>query len=280
MKKVITVIAALVAVLAITSGAVAAHKWLITSSTQIKPGSISYANLSAEAKKKLAQVGFGLGQQGPAGPQGAKGDTGAAGSAGGQGPKGDKGDDGAQGVAGPQGAQGPKGDKGDPGTSLGVWGGFTITGRDDTGCATTSSQEVWAHDNETRSYAVTAAPDGSGYLVTRYDLNGSYTTIPGAHDPGCAGTAFTSAQTGTFNGVWTMKVTIDGTGPVDYNPEAQPSGPSWDQFLTAVFGVDSNDSHVSTVSYEFDYKNTCHDHWRDSYYGGSFYSSGGISNCT
>jgi hypothetical protein len=118
--------------------------------------------------------------------------------------------------------------------------------------------------------------------VTRYDLKGSYTTIPGMHDPGvagCAGAAFTSAQTGAFNGVWTMKVNIDAATPVDYNPDATPSGSSWDEFLTSVFDVDSNDSHVSTVSYEFDYDNSCGNHWRDSYYNGAFYSSGGILNC-
>ena len=52
---------------------------------------------------------------------------------------------------------------------------------------------------------------------------------------------------------------------------------SWDDYLTAVFGVDSNSSHVTTTSYEFDYYNSCHD--RDSYYNGAFYSSGGIPNC-
>jgi hypothetical protein len=46
-----------------------------------------------------------------------------------------------------------------------------------------------------------------------------------------------------------------------------------------VFGVDSNRSHVTTTSYESDYYNSCHDHWRDSYYNGAFYSSGGIPNC-
>ena len=76
-----------------------------------------------------------------------------------------------------------------------------------------------------------------------------------------------------------MKVTVTGSTPVDYNPDATPASPSWDDFLTAVFGVDSNDSHVTTTSYEFDYYNSCHDHWRDSYYGGAFYESGGIQNC-
>jgi hypothetical protein len=34
------------------------------------------------------------------------------------------------------------------------------------------------------------------------------------------------------------------------------------------------------VSYEFDYYSGCNsDHWRDSYYGGTFYASGGIGVC-
>jgi hypothetical protein len=215
------------------------------------------------------------GANGPSGPAGAKGDTGAAG---------------ANGAAGPQGQKGDKGDKGDngnpgePGTNpVGQWGGFDIQGREDTGCITAESQEVWAHDNETRFFAVVPAQDGSGYFVTRYDLKGTYTTVIGAHDPGASGcdsAAFTAEQSGPFNGVWTMKVSIDGAHPVDYNPDAPPpEGSSWDDFLNAVFGVDSNDSHVTTTSYEFDYYNTCGDHWRDSYYNGTFFSSGGISVC-
>jgi hypothetical protein len=164
----------------------------------------------------------------------------------------------------------------------GDFGGFTITGRDDTGCLTATDQEVWAHDNETRYFRVVPAPDGSGYFVTRYDVKGTYTTIQGMHDPGvanCAGEAFTSAQSGKFNGVWTMKVAVTAAAPVDYNPDAEPEGPTWDDFLTAVFGVDSNSSHVTTTSYEFDYYNSCGDHWRDSYYNSAFYASGGIKNC-
>ena len=93
MKKGITLIAVLVAVLAVTSGAFAAAKhYLITSSSQIKDGAVSAADLSPTARKALqgekGNTGA-AGQQGPAGAQGLKGDTGA------QGPKGDKGDSGA-----------------------------------------------------------------------------------------------------------------------------------------------------------------------------------------
>jgi hypothetical protein len=89
LKKTAGVIAVLAALL-LASGAVAAKKYLITSSAQIKPGTISYANLSTGVQDRLGQPGAN-GPAGPAGPQG---------------PKGDKGDTGA---AGPQGPQGPKG---------------------------------------------------------------------------------------------------------------------------------------------------------------------------
>ncbi len=196
---------------------------------------------------------------------------------------GKNGSNGAPGPAGPAGAKGDKGDPGTPGTNpVAQWGPYHITGREDGGC--NSGQEVWAHDTEDRYFVVTPAQDGTGYYVTRYDLNGTYTTIIDAHDPGsgssCDGDQFSSQQSGPFNGVWTMKVTITGADPVDYNPDAQPEGSTWDDFLTAVFGVDSSDSHVTTTSYEFDYYNSCGDHWRDSQYNdGTFYSSGGIGIC-
>jgi hypothetical protein len=91
LKKGITLIAALVAVLAVTSGAFAANHYLITSSSQIKNGVISASDLSSAARKALK------------GQQGSKGDTGAAGPqghAGVQGPKGDPGSEGPQGPAG------------------------------------------------------------------------------------------------------------------------------------------------------------------------------------
>jgi hypothetical protein len=91
LKKAITLIAALVAVLAVTSGAFAANHYLITSSSQIKNGAISASDLSSAARKALK------------GQQGSKGNTGATGA---QGPQGPKGDPGAQGPHGPAGVSG------------------------------------------------------------------------------------------------------------------------------------------------------------------------------
>ena len=101
MKKGITLIAVLAAVLAVTSGAfAAANHYLITSSSQIKDGAVSAADLSPAARNALqGQKGNtgAAGRQGPAGAQGLKGDTGATGA---QGPKGDTGATGAQGPKG------------------------------------------------------------------------------------------------------------------------------------------------------------------------------------
>jgi hypothetical protein len=92
LKKGITLVAALIAVLAVTSGGyAAANHYLITSSSQIKNGTVSAADLSHAAHKAL---------------QGAKGDRGATGP---QGPKGDAGAPGATGATGAQGPQGPAG---------------------------------------------------------------------------------------------------------------------------------------------------------------------------
>lgn len=101
MKKAITLIAVLVGVLAVTSGAFAANHYLITSSSQIKNGVISASDLSSAARKALkGQKGSkgdtgAPGPQGPAGTQGPKGDTGATGAPGAQGPQGPAGANGA-----------------------------------------------------------------------------------------------------------------------------------------------------------------------------------------
>jgi collagen triple helix repeat protein len=91
LKKGITLIAVLAAVLAVTSGAFAANHYLVTSSSQIKNGTIAASDLSSAARKALK------------GQQGWKGDTGATGA---QGPQGPKGDPGAQGPHGPAGVSG------------------------------------------------------------------------------------------------------------------------------------------------------------------------------
>ena len=53
LKKGITLIGVLVAMLAVTSGAFAAHHYLITSSSQIKDGAVSLSDLSPAARQAL-----------------------------------------------------------------------------------------------------------------------------------------------------------------------------------------------------------------------------------
>ena len=127
LKKAITVIAALVAVLAVTSGAFAAKQYLIVSSKQIKKGAISLSDLSRhahEALKGAPGATGSAGRDGLTGPQGLQGSAGRDGRDGLTGPQGKQGlngEAGATGVQGPKGdtgaagPQGPKGDKGDTG---------------------------------------------------------------------------------------------------------------------------------------------------------------------
>ena len=98
MTKTIALIAALTAVLAVTSGAFAAKQYMITSSKQIRHGAISLSDLSHHARKMLH------GKQGAAGPAGKDGLSGTNGLPGPRGPKGDKGDTGPAGDSYLQGA--------------------------------------------------------------------------------------------------------------------------------------------------------------------------------
>ena len=121
-----TVIATLALVFAMTGGAYAANKFLITSTKQISP-KVLKALKGASGKNGAA------GPAGPAGPAGA----GTAGAAGPQGPAGPagaaaKGDNGAPGAEGKEGKEGKPGKDGTTGfteflpsgeTETGTWGG-------------------------------------------------------------------------------------------------------------------------------------------------------------
>jgi hypothetical protein len=85
--------AAVVGVLAVSSGAVAAQHYIITSSSQIKDGSIALRDLTPAARKALKGHKGAKGDTGPRGPQGLGGSSVAASPV--PGPKGDKGADGA-----------------------------------------------------------------------------------------------------------------------------------------------------------------------------------------
>ena len=96
-KIIVATAAALVGVFAVSSAAGAAQHYLITSSSQIKNGTISLFDLTPNARKALKGQKGDTGTRGPAGVQGPKGDRGPAGPAadGKPGIQGEKGDSGA-----------------------------------------------------------------------------------------------------------------------------------------------------------------------------------------
>ena len=83
MKKGITLVAVLVGVLAVTSGAFAAKQYLITSSSQIKDGTVRLSDLAPGARKALYSAKGTKGDTGAAGPRGQDGAAGPPGHRGG-----------------------------------------------------------------------------------------------------------------------------------------------------------------------------------------------------
>lgn len=89
MKRTIIALGAIALALALAGGAWAGKHYIITSSSQVKNGSLSAKDLSSKARKSL------------------KGNRGPRGATGAQGPKGDTGLQGPKGDTGPQGPPGP-----------------------------------------------------------------------------------------------------------------------------------------------------------------------------
>ncbi len=105
-----TVLAGLALVFAMTGGAYAAKKYLITSTKQISPSVLKALQGKAGAPGSAGSQGA-AGPQGPAGPAGPQGPVGSAGA---------KGETGAEGKEGKQGTTGPKGAAGNPWTAGGT----------------------------------------------------------------------------------------------------------------------------------------------------------------
>ena len=125
-----TVIASLALVFAMTGGAYAAKKYLITSTKQISPSVLK----SLQGKAGVAGASGAPGPQGAQGPAGPAASQGPAGVAGAKGETGAAGTPGVKGVTGPQGATGATGAKGTTGftetlpsgkTETGTWSGGT-----------------------------------------------------------------------------------------------------------------------------------------------------------
>ncbi len=120
-------IATLALILAMSGGAYAASKYVITSTKQIKPSVLK----SLQGKTGPAGAPGSAGPAGPAGVQGAQGPAGPAGPQGTPGGKGETGSQGTKGTTGVAGATGPKGATGATGTT-----GYTETlpaGKTETG---------------------------------------------------------------------------------------------------------------------------------------------------
>ena len=81
--------------------------WVVSSSRQVKNGSLQANDLSKKARESLRGLSGPVGPQGAAGAPGATGDAGARGEAGATGAEGPQGPAGADGATGPQGPIGP-----------------------------------------------------------------------------------------------------------------------------------------------------------------------------
>ena len=171
------VVATLALLFAMSGGALAASKFLIVSTKQIKP------SVLAQLKGKNGASGA-PGATGPAGPQGPagangkdgapgaagepgpKGATGAAGSAG---PAGQKGATGATGAAGPTGSAGPTGPEGSPW----VAGGTLPKGQTETGTWAINQIHVttgfiWL---EPFSFPIRLKTGGSAFFINMKETN-------------------------------------------------------------------------------------------------------------
>jgi Collagen triple helix repeat (20 copies) len=126
-----TVVAFIALLFAMSGGAYAAQRYLITSTRQISPTVLKALKAGRGSAGANGAPG-NPGAQGTAGSQGAQGPKGDPGAGGARGETGETGEQGAEGERGPAGATGATGVKGDPwtpnntlpkgATETGVWG--------------------------------------------------------------------------------------------------------------------------------------------------------------
>jgi Collagen triple helix repeat (20 copies) len=175
MKRTILALGTIALALALAGGAWAGKRYVITSSVQVKPGSLTGANVK-DHSLGLSELSDGVtehlhgqrgakGPPGPAGPAGLKGDTGATGAAGAQGPKGETGDTGPQ---GPPGLSNVETDGPYPG------GDIPPLNSDAAGYQSTSK---WANDGTVQQSWV-VCPAGKVALGGGFGPNGDLSTAP------------------------------------------------------------------------------------------------------
>jgi hypothetical protein len=135
-----TLVAVIALLFAMSGGAYAAGRYLITSTRQISPKVLKDLKggkgpTGAQGAAGTAGAAGGPGPQGPQGAQGSKGASGAGGA------PGEPGEQGAEGERGPAGTPGVKGEQGEPwtpnntlpskATETGVWGARPAEGQQD-----------------------------------------------------------------------------------------------------------------------------------------------------
>jgi hypothetical protein len=223
------------------------------------------------------------GPQGTTGPQGAAGAQGATGAAGAQGATGPRGVTGVQGVTGDQGATGARGDAGEKGTT-GEKGA--------TGPAGTSSPLVfgpyqsaddrdsgecggeWAKDTFTRTYMITplaegAEPHGPGGFDVTVMVRGTFTTIPGAKQPGdtpgCTAT-IQNEVTGKFYGEYVVHMPADAEFDPEatYNSENPSITGSTKEFVEAFF---PGQTSLGDYAWQFHYRTPGGESWDNTDHG-------------
>jgi Collagen triple helix repeat (20 copies) len=238
LKKGIAVIAAVFGMLAITSGAFAAHHYLITSSSQIKNGTVRLADLAPGAREALHGANGANGFQGPAGPEGPKGDAGL------------------QGAKGAAGAAGRDGKDGAPGFSPTAFGPYSSDSPDSSVCG-----NDWATDKMDRSFVVYPQADGS-FLVGETFTNGTFTTLDGnsPNDKFCGSTDGDVAGgiKGTMNGYFLVKIPA---GAGNFDPEAKCTDKCYTaDFVQRFFGLSDYDVPV----YELHYSTPHNGDWKNA----------------
>jgi hypothetical protein len=192
------VVATLALVFAMSGGALAASKYLITSTKQIKPGVL------AQLKGKAGPAGAA----GAAGPAGAIGPSGGAGAQGSAGPQGPAGENGAPGVEGKAGKNGTNGKEGSPWTDKGT----LPVGSSETGTWSLGPVPTGAGLTSLETAISFSVPLASAIAKANVHVFEG-TTIP----PGCSGTVAGTrvtelkAASGNFC-AWVYKGTVDGIG--------------------------------------------------------------------
>jgi hypothetical protein len=209
----VNLVAIIALVFAMTGGALAAKKYLITSTSQIKP-SVLKSLQGTRGPPGPAGAAGAQGAQGPAGPAGAgsqgpagaKGENGAAGAKGATGATGKTGPEGLPGIKGATGATGPTGPAGITGpegvcasASCTLPSGATETGTWDIDIAGLSE---FASVSTPISFPIRLASSGRAFFFTKKQtIEKEFEVEPSGQKGGCVGGAPTCEPSGCTGSV-------------------------------------------------------------------------------